>query len=85
MSELATWERAADLAGLVTLAVVSRPTTPAPLVPDGWPVAWVDGPNEPVSSSEVRDLLAEGRPVDGFVPEAVIHCIGRLGLYAVGR
>jgi nicotinate-nucleotide adenylyltransferase len=83
--ELETWHRPDDLKALVTLAVVSRPTTPAPRVPDGWRVVWVDGPDEPVSSSEVRDLLLEGRPVAGLVPDPVIRCIGRLGLYAVSR
>ena len=83
--ELGTWHRPDDLEALVTLAVVSRPTTPAPAVPPGWRVVWVDGPDEPVSSSEVRDLLFEGRSVEGLVPEPIIRCLGRLGLYSVGR
>ena len=81
--ELGTWHRSEDLRRLVTLAVVSRPTGPAPAVPPGWRAEWVDGPQVPVSSSEVRALLAEGRPVEGMVPEAVIHCIRRRDLYAV--
>ena len=85
VSELGTWERAADLAGLVRLAVVSRPTTPRPAVPPGWDVVWVDGPQVDVSSSAVREALAGGRPIDGMVPPDVIHCIARHGLYAVGR
>ncbi len=83
--ELETWHRPDALTSLVTLAVVSRPTTPAPAVPAGWRVVWVNGPHEAVSSSEVRDLLRAGRPVDGLVPDPVIHCMGRRGLYAVGR
>ena len=83
--ELGTWHRPDDLEALVTLAVVSRPTTPAPAVPPGWRVVWVDGPDVPVSSSEVRDLLLEGRSVEGLVPEPIIRCMGRLGLYSVGR
>ena len=42
---------------------------PAPAVPPGWRVVRVDGPQESVSSSQVRDLLLEGLPVDGLVPE----------------
>jgi nicotinate-nucleotide adenylyltransferase len=83
--ELDTWERSADLAGLVTLAVVSRPTTPRPSVPPGWDVIWVDGPQVDVSSSAVREALAQGRRIDQMVPPDVIHCIARRGLYAVGR
>ncbi len=83
--ELETWHRPEDLKRLVTLAVVSRPTSPDPDVPPGWRVVRVDGPAVDVSSSEVRALLAQGRPVDELVPEAVRRCIGRRDLYAVGR
>jgi nicotinate-nucleotide adenylyltransferase len=81
--ELETWHRAEDLRRLVTLAVVSRPTGPRPAVPPGWRAERVDGPQVSVSSSEIRDLLAQGRPVEGMVPEAVIRCIRRRALYAV--
>ena len=81
--ELGSWHRHEDLRRLVTLAVVSRPTGPAPAIPPGWRAEWVDGPQVPVSSSEVRDLLAAGRPVEGMVPDAVIRCIRRRALYAV--
>jgi nicotinate-nucleotide adenylyltransferase len=81
--ELGSWHRAEDLQRLVTLAIVSRPTGPIPAVPPGWRAVRVDGPQVPVSSSEVRALLAEGKSVDGMVPEAVIHCVLRRALYAV--
>jgi len=81
--ELGSWHRADDLQRLVTLAIVSRPTGPPPDVPPGWRAERVDGPQVPVSSSEVRALLGEGRPVDGLVPEAVIRCMHRRALYAV--
>jgi nicotinate-nucleotide adenylyltransferase len=81
--ELASWQRPEDLQRLVTLAVVSRPTGGAPVIPPGWRAVRVDGPQVPVSSSEVRDLLAEGRPVEGMVPEAVIRGIRARTLYAV--
>jgi nicotinate-nucleotide adenylyltransferase len=83
--ELATWHRVEDLAHLVTLAVVSRPGADAPVFPPGWRAVRVDGPQVAVSSSEVRDLLAAGEPIDGLVPPSVIHCISRRGMYAVGR
>ncbi len=81
--ELGTWHRAEDLRRLATLAIVSRPTGPIPDVPPGWRAEWVNGPQVPVSSSQVRELLAEGRPVEGMVPEPVIRCISRRALYAV--
>jgi nicotinate-nucleotide adenylyltransferase len=85
VGELGTWHRAADLAGLVTLAVVSRPTGDAAAVPPGWRAVRIDGPQVDVSSSEVRERLAAGAPVDDLVPPAVIRCIRRRGMYAVGR
>ena len=83
--ELASWHRVEDLQRLVTLAVVSRPTgvAPAPAPGPGWRVVQVDGPQVAISSSDVRDLLASGGSVEGMVPEAVIRCIHRHGLYAV--
>ena len=78
-------------AGLVTLAVVSRPPTrpgrgaTARTVPPGWRVEWVDGPLVDVSSSAVRDVLERGGPIDDLVPAEVIRCIRRRNLYAVGR
>ena len=84
VGEIETWHRAGDLKDLVTLAVVSRPTSPAPAVPPGWRVVRLEGPQVSVSSSEVRDRIAAGDPVEGLVPEGVIRCIRRRGLYAVG-
>lgn len=81
--ELATWHRADDLRGLVTLAVVSRPAADPPAAPPGWRLVRVDGPQVAASSSEVRDRLRAGEPVDDLVPPEVIRCIRRRGMYAV--
>jgi nicotinate-nucleotide adenylyltransferase len=81
---LPTWERVGDLAHLVTLVVVGRPGSPATL-PDGWRAVGLEGPGIDVSSSEVRRRLESGGSVTGLVPDAVVHCIRRRGLYAVGR
>jgi nicotinate-nucleotide adenylyltransferase len=80
---LETWHRAEDLRHMVTLAIVSRPTDPVTHVPPGWRAEWIDGPQVPVSSSQVRALLTEGRSVEDLVPEPVIRCISRRALYAV--
>jgi nicotinate-nucleotide adenylyltransferase len=83
--ELGSWERVEDLARLVTLVVVSRPTGSRPETPPGWRVKWVDGPQVDVSSSAVRVALERGDEVDQTVPAEVVHCIRRRDLYAVGR
>lgn len=82
---LATWHRVDDLRRLVTLVVVARPHAPAPSTPAGWRTAVIEGLDFDVSSSEIRERLAEGRPAGEMVPGAVGHCIRRRGLYAVPR
>jgi nicotinate-nucleotide adenylyltransferase len=82
---LPTWERVGDLQGLVTLVIVSRPPGPEATPAEGWRSVRVEGGGVDVSSSEVRELLAAGRSVDGLVPLAVIRCIERRNLYAVTR
>ena len=67
--ELGSWHRVEDLQRLVTLAVVSRPTGATRPWAAGLAGERVDGPQVDVSSSDVRDRLAAGRPVDGLVPE----------------
>lgn len=82
---LSTWKRVEDLRRLVTLAVVSRPHTEQPPMPAGWATVPVEADTVDVSSSEVRDRLERGLPVDGLVPHEVIRCIHLRGLYAVPR
>jgi nicotinate-nucleotide adenylyltransferase len=82
---LATWKRVAHLQREVTLAVVSRPQSPHPKVPPGWRAVHLEAETPDVSSSEVRERLERGDPVDGIVPDAVVRCIRRRGLYAVAR
>lgn len=54
------------------------------ILPQGhpWRSVLVEIPLIEVSSSEVRDRVAQGRPIDGLVPAAVISCIRRYGLYS---
>ena len=82
---LGTWTRVEDLRRLVTLVVVERPQSDRAVDPPGWRVVHVQGDPVDVSSSEVRDRLDRGLTVEGLVPEAVIRCIARRGLYAGGR
>lgn len=81
---LGTWQRVEDLREEVTLAVVARPHSGATL-PPGWKAIFVSDDTVDVSSSEVRDRLERGLPVEGLVPPKVIRCILSRGLYAVRR
>lgn len=85
VGDLTTWHDEGRLRDEVTLAVVGRPGSPTVEPPPGWrsvavPLAPLD-----VSSTELRDRLRTGRTVDGMVPDPVMRCIRRRGLYATGR
>jgi nicotinate-nucleotide adenylyltransferase len=79
---LDTWRRVDELRNMVTLAVVARPHS-TPLRPSGWKSVYVEDAMVDVSSSEVRERLERGLPVDGLVPPEVVRCIRARGLYAV--
>lgn len=83
-AELATWKEETALRELVTLAVVGRPGAEA-AAPSGWRVVEVPIAPFDVSSSELRRRLGAGQPVEDLVPDAVIRCIERRGLYATRR
>jgi nicotinate-nucleotide adenylyltransferase len=82
---LTTWKDEAALQGAVTLAVVGRPGVDPVAPPPGWRTVQVPVAPFDVSSTELRRRLEAGLPVEGWVPEPVIRCIARRGLYATGR
>jgi nicotinate-nucleotide adenylyltransferase len=82
--ELTTWDRWEDIQRLATLVVVNRPGAgrPAGLDGEGWRVEEVTVPNLEISSTDLRQRAATGRPLDYLVPEAAVHCLRARGLYA---
>lgn len=82
VGDLHTWERHDDLCRLVTLAVVGRPGIAAALPPAPWRAVEVAVPTLDVSSSNLRDRAAAGRPLDVLIPPAALRQIRRRGLYA---
>ena len=86
-AELTTWDRWEELQRLATLVVVNRPGAgrPAGLDGEGWEVEEVTVPNLEISSTDLRERAANGRPLDYLVPEAAVHCFRARGLYAEGR
>jgi nicotinate-nucleotide adenylyltransferase len=82
---LTTWKDEVALRGAVTLAVVGRPGVDPVAPPPGWRTVQVPVAPFDVSSTELRRRLEAGLPVEGWVPEPVIRCIARRGLYATGR
>jgi len=82
LAELADWRDPEEIVRLARLAVYARPgwTT------DGvqWPFVLIEGPLIGLSSSEIRRRMAEGDPVQFFLPEAVREYAERHRLYAGG-
>jgi nicotinate-nucleotide adenylyltransferase len=86
-AELTTWDRWEEIQRLATLVVVNRPGAgrPAGLDGEGWRVEEVTVPNLEISSTDLRERAATGRPLDYLMPEAAVHCLRARGLYATGR
>lgn len=86
-AELTTWERWQEIQGLATLVVVNRPGAgrPAGLDDAGWHVEEVTVPNLEISSTDLRERAATGRPLDYLMPVAAVHCLRARGLYATDR
>jgi nicotinate-nucleotide adenylyltransferase len=84
-----TWKSPERVLELVRLGVAMRPgTSPhtlrrvaAELGAEGRIVEFELDPH-PISSSDIRDRVAHGLPIDDLVPTKVADAIRRLGLYA---
>lgn len=83
--ELDTWQRVDEIRDVVTLVIVDRGGVATAPDPAGWKVERLRIPGLDISSSELRQRLAEGRTVQFLIPDAAIRCIRRLNLYAGGR
>lgn len=78
-----TWERYGDVARASTLVVVDRPGAPVTLSPR---FEWqrVEVPRLDVSSTDLRDRVRDGRPLDYLVTQPVLELISDMGLYQEG-
>ena len=82
---LPTWERVEEVRRLAKLVVVTRPGAEASRPPDGWEHSVVEVPRLEVSSTDLRARVADGRPLDYLVPDAVVRVVRERGLYQVTR
>jgi nicotinate-nucleotide adenylyltransferase len=77
-----TWRKLEETRDLATLVIVERAGDAHAEAPGpGWRVERVTIPRLDISSSDLRARLAEGRPVDGLIPPAVVRAIAQRGLY----
>jgi len=74
-----TWERSDELRKLVRVAVIDRPGYNPPAL-EGWLMLRVAVDSEDISSSEVRDQIAEGVPIDYVLPASVRRYIDQYQL-----
>jgi nicotinate-nucleotide adenylyltransferase len=82
-AEMGGWKDAERLLALCSVAVVSRPGGPAGTAPgaETGRVRFVEGPALPISSTEIRRLVAERRSIYYLVPAAVAEYMDKRGLY----
>jgi nicotinate-nucleotide adenylyltransferase len=87
---LGSWERIEEVRSRVVLVVVNRPGTTidvfgAAELLAGWDVRMVEVPALEISSTDLRDRVASGRPLDFLIPMPAIRVIRERGLYPVTR
>lgn len=82
LAQLLTWRDVAALFALAHFVGVTRPghVLADPGLPSG-EVNLVEVPALAISSTEVRDRVASGRPIDYLVPEGVARYIAKRRLY----
>jgi nicotinate-nucleotide adenylyltransferase len=78
---LETWERSAEVRDLATVVVVERPGAKDAEPLPGWRWARVEVPRLEVSSTDLRQRVVDGRPLDYLVTHEVVACIQERGLY----
>ncbi len=77
---LSSWRDADAIRALATLVIFPRTDVVVELMP-GWRVVEVPIPRLDISSSEIRERVRAGRPIDGLVPAVVIRMIADRRLY----
>ena len=82
LAQLLTWRDVEALFALAHFVGVTRPghVLADPGLPSG-EVSLVEVPALAISSTDVRDRVASGRPIDYLVPEGVGRYIAKRGLY----
>lgn len=77
---LTTWERHQEVVARSQLVVVDRPGLPVEL-PQGFTWLRVEVPRLEVSSTDLRERVRDGRPLDYLVTEPVLDIIAERKLY----
>lgn len=78
---LASWDHADRLQELASIVVVDRPGDRSAALPAGFRGVRVEVPRLEVSSTDLRDRVRTGRPLDYLLTPSVISCITQRELY----
>jgi nicotinate-nucleotide adenylyltransferase len=86
VANMGSWRRLEETRDLATLVVVERAgdahaEPPGP----GWRVQRVAIPRLDIASTDLRERLRSGRPIEGLVPPEVVRTIYTRGLYTGDR
>ena len=84
VADLSSWHRPQDIAGVAEIIAVTRPGSEfrAPEAGSTWPtVHQLEIPALAVSSTAIRERIADGRSIDYLVPADVARYIREHGLY----
>jgi len=86
VANMGTWRRLDETRDLATGVVIERAGIPDASPPGyGWRVERVWIPQRDVASTDLRERLARGRPIDGLVPPGAVRAIRDRGLYTPCR
>lgn len=81
VAQLPKWREALTLAKLAEFVVIPRPGQPTIQAPPPFRVRLLSGFPVSISSSQIRERIREGKPVNGLVPAAVAEAIHDNQLY----
>ncbi len=76
---LESWQQPDEIAALAHVVVVNRAGSDLPSMGPKWHVTHVTMPALDISSTDLRDRLSDGRPVDYLVPPTALAEIRRSG------
>lgn len=86
LEEMHEWRNPETIFANATIVVMARPGHEAlPSLPVESALVWLSQRMTPISSTEVRRLAGEGKPIRHLVPEAVEDYIVRRSLYRGSR
>lgn len=74
-ARIETWKESAAVADLADLIIVNRPGIGAPTLAPYWRFKTVEIPALDVSSTDLRNRLVDGRPLDFLIPDAAAEVL----------